>query len=514
MGRLGRLAAFARNLYIGGSNKGLSLKKTHRPLTTVAVLLSLFMAAVEMTVVATAMPTVAGELGGIHLYAWVFTTYLLTSTVTVPIFGKLADLFGRKPVLMAGLGLFFIGSLGCGLSSSMQALIVFRAFQGLGAGALQPTTLTVIGDIYELRERARVQGMTGAVWGMSGLLGPLLGGYLVEWLSWQWIFLFNLPFLVLAALLFHFCFHEDVKKTRPSLDLAGAATLSAAILCLLSAADGAHFGRWPMLPALLLLVAFVEIERRAKEPVLPLELFRTGVIGYSSVASAFFGAAMLVLATYVPLYVQSVLGGTSTEAGRAVTPMVLGWPIFSAISGKVVPKIGFRPPVRVGFGVMLLSITGLAVFAGEGSLLLIQFFMFFIGAGMGFASTALILSVQTAVSWEQRGVATASTMFFRTIGGTLAVGLVGGIVTGNLGADAAELARLGAEGLSPALLSSLRSGLLLSFWIAVGLAAATFAVGVVFPKDRDLQPGGLGAEAAGAGIRSVPGSTHPRKPEP
>src|SRR5262249_7271343 len=212
--------------------------KTNRPLTVVSLLLSLSMAAMEMTVVSTAMPTVVGDLGGIHYYSWVFTAYLLTSTVTVPIYGKLADLYGRKPVLLAGIGVFLLGSMASGLSRSIGALIAFRALQGLGAGAMQPTTLTIVGDIYNLEERAKMQGVFGAVWGIAGLIGPLLGGIIVKYLSWHWVFFINVPAGIASAALLMGSLHEEVEHRRHSLDFLGAGLLTLGLTALLFAARG------------------------------------------------------------------------------------------------------------------------------------------------------------------------------------------------------------------------------------------------------------------------------------
>lgn len=470
-------------------------KKTHRSLTLSALLLTLFMAAMEMTVVSTAMPTVVGDLGGIQLYAWVFTAYLLASTVTVPIFGKLADLFGRKPVLLFGTFVFVLGSAACGLSQTMLQLVVFRAVQGIGAGAMQPVVLTVIGDMYSLEERAKVQGFTGAVWGFAGLVGPLLGGWIVHWLSWHWIFFLNVPFGLVAIVLISFFLHEDVAKKRPNLDVAGAGLLAACVLLLLAGSSGGAVGAWPLLGAAIALPAFVWVEKRAKDPVLPLGLFANPSISLASIAGTLLGGAMLASVTYVPLFVQSVLGGSATDAGEAITPMVIGWPIFSTIGGRLVPKLGFQPLIRVGLALTAASAIGVAILLGpDTNIRLIQVLMFVFGAGMGFANTALILAVQTSVDWKQRGVATASTMFFRTIGGALAVGALGGILAASLAGDpsippgaAGKLlgadhgASLGAD-LLQTLSTALAGALRFNFWAIAGLASLAFLVGLRFPK--------------------------------
>lgn len=459
------------------------------------------MAAIEMTVISTAMPTVVGDLGGVRLYAWVFTAYLISSTVTVPIFGKLADVHGRKPVLLVGLTVFTLGSVACGLSQTMLQLVAFRALQGLGAGALQPITLTVIGDLYTLEERARVQGFTGAVWGFSGLVGPLVGGYITEWLSWHWIFFLNVPFGILAAILFIVFFHEDLKERKaPAFDLAGAGVLTAGLILLLIAAERPSLGVWPLLLVGATTWVFIQVERRAKDPVLPLDLLGERTIAMSSMASILFGATVLASTTFVPLFIQGVAGGSAPEAGRAITPMVLGWPIFSAISGRVVPRMGFRLPLRLGFGAASLASVGLAIWlTRDASIGWIQALMFLLGAGLGFANTALVLTVQTAVPWERRGVATASTMFFRTIGGALAVGAMGSLLMGYLGrvpgvtTDATDQLLGPDRGASlPAavlenLSGALAAGLHTNFWIVAAFTSLCFALALFFPKDARPQ---------------------------
>src|SRR5207248_2533278 len=368
------------------------------------------MAAMEMTVVSTAMPTVVGDLGGIHFYSWVFTAYLLTSTVTVPLYGKLADLYGRKPVLLFGIGVFLVGSMASGLARGIGTLIAFRALQGLGAGAMQPTTLTIVGDIYNLEERARMQGVFGAVWGVAGLVGPLLGGIIVKYLAWRWVFFINVP--------------------------AGIAA-----------------------------------------------------------AGALVGAGMISMVTYVPLYVQGVLGGSPTEAGSAITPMVIGWPIASAISGRALPRVGFRVLVRSGLVISAAAAAALALLLRPGvSLHVPQAMSAIFGVGLGLANTALLIAVQTSVEWRQRGVATASTMFARTIGGTLAVGVLGGVLSaavlrdGTVPAGAADRL-LGPEhgaGLDPAVVSSLsvslQSGLGTVFWAIAGISVAAAITSLFFPR--------------------------------
>jgi EmrB/QacA subfamily drug resistance transporter len=469
--------------------------KTNRPLTVISLLLSLSMAAMEMTVVSTAMPTVVGDLGGIHLYSWVFTGYLLTSTVTVPLYGKLADLYGRKPVLLAGIGVFLVGSMASGLARGIGTLIAFRALQGLGAGAMQPTTLTIVGDIYNLEERARMQGVFGAVWGLAGLVGPLLGGVIVKYLSWRWVFFINVPAGIAAAALLVIALHEKVEHHRHSLDWLGAGLLTLGLTALLFGAHGGWGSAIGLPLAALSLVLFFFIERRSPEPVVPLDLFRQRVIGVATAAGALVGAGMISMVTYVPLYVQGVLGGSPTEAGSAITPMVIGWPIASAISGRALPRVGFRILVRSGLVISAVAAGALALLLRPGvSLHVPQAMSAMFGIGLGLANTALLIAVQTSVEWRQRGVATASTMFARTIGGTLAVGILGAILSAAVLRDATLPAGaadrlLGPEhgaGLDPAIVASLsaslQSGLTTVFWAIAGIALAAAVTSLLFPQ--------------------------------
>src|SRR5690242_2086604 len=269
------------------------MKHTHRPLTVVSLLLGLFLAAMEMTVVSTAMPTAVGDLGGLNLYAWAFAAYMLTATVTVPIHGKLADLHGRKPVMLAGLALFLVGSFACGQARTMEALIAFRALQGLGAGAIQPIALTIVGDLFDVRERARWQGVFGAVWGIAGLVGPLLGGAIVHYLSWRWVFYVNLPLGLGCAAVLSAAYHERVERHEHRLDLVGALLLTCGIVSALLAVRSGPGTMALVGVSLSCLGLFLGVEARAKEPLLPLDLFRQRVIAVASGTGALVGAAMI-----------------------------------------------------------------------------------------------------------------------------------------------------------------------------------------------------------------------------
>jgi EmrB/QacA subfamily drug resistance transporter len=470
------------------------MRPTNRPLTTVAIMLALFMAATEATVIATAMPTVVSELGGLHLYGWVGAAYMLASTVTIPLYGKLSDLYGRKPMLFAGLAIFLVGSVLSGAARSMTQLVVFRALQGAGAGGIQPVALTIIGDIFTPQERGRIQGLFGAVWGVAGMAGPLLGGLLVKTLSWRWVFYVNVPFGVLCALVLAVAFEETPARQRRSIDFLGMATLSTSIVALLLGASRT----WPaiMLPvAGASLVVFVLVEGRAKEPVLPIALLRRRLIAVSSIGGALIGAVMTGSIVYLPLFVQALLGASPTQAGGTITPMLLGWPIASALSGRLLPKLGYRPLVRGGFALVALAAfaTYAAVRADAGATP-IAACMACLGIGMGTANTALLIAVQESVAWSERGVATASAMFFRNIGGTVAVGALGALLTARFGPEVPrsllndlvgpEHGRNLPADMLALLAGGLRGGLIDIFAVLGVLAGLAFATSLFFPSRK------------------------------
>ena len=469
-------------------------RQTNRAVTVIGLILAMAMGALEATVVSTAMPTVIGDLGGIELYAWVTTAYLLSSSVTVPIYGKLADVYGRKPVLLFGITVFLIGSAASGAATSMGALIAFRALQGLGAGAMQPIALTVVGDIFNLEERAKMQGVFGAAWGLFGMIGPGLGGLIVKTIGWRWVFYVNLPFGVAAAAILIFALHENVERKQHKLDYAGAGLLMTGLTALLLATSRAVPGiAYAALPiAGLLLTFFVVVQRKVKEPMLPLALFGRRVILIASICGAIIGGAMIATLTFVPLYVQGVLHKAPTEAGTAFTPMLIGWPVASALGGRLLQRVGFRALIRVGLGITAVAGLGLAI-AGGGEIWKLQVATGAFGVGMGLSNTALLIAVQTTVGWEQRGIATASTMFFRTIGGALTVSIMGGVLNAVIAREPDVDPQLASRVLNPEALAHLPPELLATvaaalskgvgviFWMIGGAAVISFVVSLWFP---------------------------------
>ncbi|HEU5382092.1 MAG TPA: MDR family MFS transporter [Ktedonobacteraceae bacterium] len=402
----------------------------------IALMLGMALAALDTTIVGTAMPSIVGKLGGFNLYSWVFSIYLLTSTTTVPIYGKLADLYGRKPIFLFGTALFLAGSVASGASQSMEQLILFRAVQGLGAGAVLPIVLTIIGDIFDLAERARVQGFFSGVWGVSSVIGPALGGLIVDHFSWHWVFYVNVPFGLLSALLLILVFKENVERTKPQLDYAGTLVLTSSIVALLFALlQGGTSWAWLSPQSLglfatsaFLLAFFIWLERRAPEPILPLTLFKSRIISVASIGGLILGVTMFGVSTYVPLFVQGVKGGTATDAGIVLTPLLLSWPFASVASGKLVLRFGYRFTAVLGAILTTLGAAMLLFFGRDTGVLFIVIAMLLTGTGLGFDSTSFTLSVQNAVPWRLRGVATASTQFVRTIGGTIGVAFMGTIL--------------------------------------------------------------------------------------
>jgi len=417
----------------GGWRGAAEAARSKRGLITLALLMAMTVTALEQTVVSTAMPTIIAQLKGLDIYPWVFSAYLLAATVTTPLYGKLADLFGRKRILLFGLGLFGLGSVLSGMAQSMPQLIAMRVVQGLGAGAVGPIVLTMLGDLFTLEERARVQGLFSAVWGVSSLAGPALGGVLTDQLSWRWVFFVTVPFAAVSAWILLTQVRETVRDREVlPIDWAGAALLSSASVALLTVVlrgreQSAAGGTALVVGTLVLVYLFVRREGRAADPVLPLDLLRDSHTAAAFGGSFLIGAILFGIDTYIPLFVQGVKGGTATEAGRTITPLFLSWAVSVAVAARVVVRLGFRRTAV--FGSAFVGLGTLALAAGAAYPPAYKPFflvgMVIIGLGFGPASLCTILGVQNAVPWGRRGVATGAVLFFRTMGGALGVGLLG-----------------------------------------------------------------------------------------
>ena len=415
--------------------------QTHRPLVLASVMASMFMIAIEVTIVSTAMPRIAGQLGGLHLYAWVFSSFLLAQTATTIMFGKLADTLGRKPVLLVGIGIFLAGSVLCGWATTMPWLIAFRLIQGVGAGAVQPVSLTVVGDLYSVAERAKIQGFLASVWGVSSILGPLAGGLIVTHLSWAWIFWINVPLGLASGAGFLLFLHEDVVRRPRRIDVEGAALSTVAIAALMVACTeiGRTDGRMAFASLGVFAVSavlFVMQERRAADPMLDVALWTHRPIATANAATLLSGMALIGLTAFLPMYVQGVLGRSALVAGFTLTLVVLGWPIGATLAARNFARVGLRRTLLIGAAVLP---AGAAVFPwlGEGSSPVVAGVgSIVMGFGMGFLSSAAIVIIQESVAWSERGAATASNMFSRNLGSTLGATVLGGVVNLGLAHDA------------------------------------------------------------------------------
>ncbi len=448
------------------------------------LMLAAFVAAMDSTVVGTALPTIARELGSFSLYPWIFSGYLLTSTTTVPIWGRLADLHGRKPVLLAGMAIFVGASVLCGASPNMLALILFRSLQGVGAGCLLPVTLTIVGDVFPVAQRARLQGFFSSVWAVAAVVGPLLGAVFVTTVGWRWIFGINLPIGLVAAWML-LGYDERRETGGGRIDPVGALALTAGIALLLWGLGTGSSSAEPNWVAAgggaAVLALAVVWERRSSSPTVPLHLVTNPVIGPIILAALLAGTVMFGVTAYVPLYVQGGLGRTAYEAGAAVAPLSLGWPIASTLAGRILVRVGYRPLMVVG---------GLAMMAGALMLALVPWSTPLVGTasgiigfGLGMLSAPTLIVIQASVPWQLRGAATALNQFSRTIGGAVGVSLMGVLLQARLGVHAAgNPLRAGRQAAEAALQGAIGT----VFWVQVVLAAGVLAAAVaIFVARRE-----------------------------
>ncbi len=395
----------------------------------------MLLAAMDTNIVATAIPQIVGELGGLGLVSWVFSIYVLAQTVTIPIYGKLADLLGRKPVLIGGTLIFLAGSTACSLAWNMHALIVFRGLQGLGAGAIMATVNTLAGDLYAVEERGAVQGWLSSMWGMAAIAGPLLGGAFAEYTSWRWIFWVNLPIGVLALGLIGRFLHEHRQSRHPRIDCAGAAlvllALGALIVALLQGGQAWAWGSAPSLAlfatAALALAALVWVEGRAAEPVMPGWLWRDRTLAGSNGVMIAMGLAMMAPSIYLPTLLQSVQGLGPIAAGLVLASLSLGWPVASALSGRLYLRIGFRDTALLGAVLALGAALGFRALPQPQPVWAVVLDQVVLGAGFGLLSTALLVGAQSMVDWQRRGVVTGGNMFARDLGQSLGAAVFGAL---------------------------------------------------------------------------------------
>ena len=405
------------------------------------VMLSIFLGAMESTVVATAMPKVVASLGGLHMYSWVFSGFLLTSTVTMPLWGRLSDLYGRRPTYLTGLIIFLLGSALSGLSRTMVELIAFRMLQGLGAGSLITIGMTIIGDLYQLERRAKIQGYISGLWGVASLVGPLLGGLLTDYVSWRWVFYINVPFGGLAMWLIGSALPKGRPTTRvPVVDYAGILLFAIGVsVLLLGLVEAGRAGAWggldvlgPLAVAVVALGSFVAVERRAREPIVPLRLFGNRIVLAAIVTGFLAGMAMFGAISFVPLFLQNVSGASATLAGFVLTPFVFGWVALSAGSARLVLRIGYR--IVVFAGMICLALAFLLFTRWDASLTPATAMrdMLLAGVGMGLTMVPMIIAVQSAVPRTELGIATSLTQFFRAVGGAIGLSVMGAVMAQRL----------------------------------------------------------------------------------
>ncbi len=488
------------------------------------LMLVMLMAALDQTIVSTALPTIVGDLGGLSHISWVVTAYLLAQTAVTPVYGKLGDLYGRKAVLQVALVVFLIGSALCGIAQSLTELIVFRALQGLGGGGLMVSTMAAIGDVVAPRDRGRYQGIFGAVFGLASVIGPLLGGFFTTNLSWRWIFYVNLPIGVLALGVLAATLPSRSERVHYRVDYRGAALLAVAlsVIVLLCTLGGTSYG-WgsPFIIALgaaavILLVVFVAVERRAAEPVLPPRLFANRVFSVTSAIGLVVGFALFGSVTYLPLFLQVVNGASPTSSGLQILPLMGGLLITSVGSGQIISRTGkYKPFPIAGTAIMVVGLALLSTMDAHTTRLVASGFMFVLGLGLGLVMQVLVLAVQNAVGYEDLGVATSGATLFRSIGGAVGTAVLGSIFSNRLSAELASSLRGTASGkltsagaganpaaldrLPPAIhsvyITAFTSALSTVFVVAAAVAAVAFLLSWAL-EQRPLRD----SVAAGAGI--------------
>ena len=448
----------------------------------ISLMLTTGLVAIDSTILATAVPSIVKDLGGFAQFPWLFSVYLLAQAVSVPVYAKLSDTVGRKPIVLIGIALFLAGSILCGFAWSMPALIAFRALQGLGAGAIQPMAITIAGDIYSVAERAKVQGYLASVWAISSVVGPTLGGVFSQFASWRWIFFVNVPLCILAGWMLMRSFHEKIERRKHRIDFAGAALLTAGTsLLILAVLEGGQAWAWNSLWSIgafvlggLILVAFVIVERFAAEPVLPLWVFSRRLLVTTTLVSLGVGAILIGLTSYVPTYLEGTINTVPLVSGLAVAALTMGWPIAASLSGRFYLRIGFRNTALLGMTFAIIGAISLAVTSVHPSVAFVAISCFVVGLGMGLIATPTLIAAQSSVGWNERGVVTGTNMFARSIGSSVGVAIFGAVANAIIGGSAAGVH-------DPATVQIASTAVFVSVAIA---AALTIVAVIAMPRSR------------------------------
>jgi EmrB/QacA subfamily drug resistance transporter len=480
------------------------LSRNRRIVVTAGLLLGMTLGALEATVVATAMPTVIARLGGLEHYSWVFSAYLLTSTASVPVWGRLSDLRGRRKLYLIGITIFLVGSALCGAAQSMLQLVAARAIQGLGAGCIVPIAITIIGEIYTLRERARMQAVFSGMWGVASILGPLVGGYLTDAISWRWIFYINVPPGIVGALIVARTLPRGAPAHHQSVDWTGALLLTASITALLVGFSDVASQRWPWFAvSAVCLAGLVVSYQRTEEPILPLSLLVRRLVALSNMIVFLVGIAMFGAVAFVPLFVQGTMGLSATGAGQVLTPLFLGWVTTSIIGARLLLTLGYRLMTQAGVAMVTAAFVLLSFLGDAPRWATLMWIMALLGAGMGFSMLSLLLHVQRSVSRAELGLATSLNQFSRSIGGAVGVAIMGGILATGMAAQGglrvAEGAAASAVSLDPASRAALAAALRRVFGTGAIISAAgfLFALGLPAPEEE------RGVVSAGAGEQMI-----------
>jgi EmrB/QacA subfamily drug resistance transporter len=498
-----------------------------RTIVTIAAMLGLFLAAMDTTAVGTAMPTIVATFGGLALYSWVFAAYQIGFVVTTPIFGRLADVYGRKRIYLIGILGFVGASALCGLSRSMGELVFFRLLQGIGGGAVLPIALTIIADLYPVEQRLRIQGVFSGVWGFAAIVGPLVGGAFADHGAWRWIFFVNIPAGLVTTLIIMFAFKEArAASGAASIDYAGIGLLSAAsIVLLLLIFWGGHEFAWLSAPSFglaalcaALLLLFVRVEMRTEQPFLPFSLFNNRIISVASLGGFLLGVSIFGTTAYVPLFVQGVIGRSATTAGEALMPFMVMWTVSSIVGGRVALRWGYRPVTVSGMALLAAGSFLLTRLDAHATAPVVFVDMVVLGSGMGLTATMFIIAMQNAVARPLRGIVTSINIFTRNLGSAIGVSAQGAVLVGILDArlahlpasvrhhlpsigdpramlDAASQARLGPEG-HEALRQALAQGIHGAFLLGLGFVALGLAAVVLYMPAGSI--GDHAPEMAGA----------------